>query len=53
LYAGLTIVARIVVLAARRRSLPRSAWLAQHQQKAQSIFRVPESKQVLSGAAPQ
>jgi hypothetical protein len=29
------------------------SWLAQHQQKAQSIFRVPESEQVLSGAAPQ
>lgn len=29
------------------------AWLARHQQKAQSVFRVPESEQAISGAAPQ
>ncbi len=29
------------------------AWLAQHQQRAQSMFRVPESGQAISGAAPQ
>jgi hypothetical protein len=29
------------------------AWLAQHQQRAQSMFRVPESAQAISGAAPQ
>jgi hypothetical protein len=29
------------------------AWLARHQQKAQSMFRVPESEQAISGAAPQ
>jgi hypothetical protein len=29
------------------------AWLARHQQKAQSMFRVPESEQVISGVAPQ
>jgi hypothetical protein len=29
------------------------AWLARHQQKAQSVFRVPESEHALSGAAPQ
>jgi hypothetical protein len=29
------------------------AWLAQHQQRAQSMFLVPESAQAISGAAPQ
>jgi hypothetical protein len=29
------------------------SWLARHQQKAQSVFRVPESDQVIIGAAPQ
>jgi hypothetical protein len=29
------------------------AWLARHQQKAQSVFRVPESENSISGAAPQ
>lgn len=29
------------------------SWLARHQQKAQSMFRVPESEQAISGAAPQ
>jgi hypothetical protein len=29
------------------------AWLAQHGQRAQSMFRVPESEQAISGAAPQ
>jgi hypothetical protein len=29
------------------------AWLAQHQQRAQSMFRVPDSEQVIAGAAPQ
>jgi hypothetical protein len=29
------------------------SWLARHQQKAQSIFRVPGSGQAISGAAPQ
>lgn len=28
------------------------SWLARHQQKAQSLFRVPESEQAVSGAAP-
>jgi hypothetical protein len=28
-------------------------WLARHQQKAQSVFRVPESEQFIGGAAPQ
>ncbi len=28
------------------------SWLARHQQKAQSLFRVPESEQVITGAAP-
>jgi hypothetical protein len=29
------------------------AWLAQHGQRAQSMFRVPESDQAITGAAPQ
>jgi hypothetical protein len=29
------------------------AWLAQHRQRAQSMFRVPDSEQAISGAAPQ
>jgi hypothetical protein len=29
------------------------SWLARHQQKAESVFRVPESEQVIGGAAPQ
>jgi hypothetical protein len=29
------------------------AWLSQYQQRAQSMFRVPESAQAISGAAPQ
>jgi hypothetical protein len=29
------------------------AWLAQHGQRAQSMFRVPESEQAITGAAPQ
>jgi hypothetical protein len=29
------------------------AWLAQHGQRAQSMFRVPESEQAVMGAAPQ
>jgi len=29
------------------------SWLARHQQKAQSVFRVPESEQLIGGAAPQ
>jgi hypothetical protein len=29
------------------------AWLAQHRQRAQSMFRVPESEQAIIGAAPQ
>jgi hypothetical protein len=29
------------------------AWLAQHQQRAQSMFRIPESAEDISGAAPQ
>ena len=29
------------------------AWLAQHGQRAQSMFRVPESEQAVTGAAPQ
>ena len=29
------------------------AWLAQHGQHAQSMFRVPESEQAIAGAAPQ
>ena len=29
------------------------AWLAQHGQRAQALFRVPESEQSISGAAPQ
>lgn len=29
------------------------AWLARHQQKAQSVFRVPESEDAISRAAPQ
>jgi hypothetical protein len=29
------------------------AWLAQHGQRAQSMFRVPESEQAIIGAAPQ
>jgi hypothetical protein len=29
------------------------SWLARHQQKARSVFRVPESEQVIGGAAPQ
>jgi len=28
------------------------SWLARHQQRAQSLFRVPESEQAISGAAP-
>jgi hypothetical protein len=28
------------------------SWLARHQQKAQSLFRVPESEQAISGASP-
>jgi hypothetical protein len=28
------------------------SWLARHQQKAQSIFRVPDAEQAISGAAP-
>jgi hypothetical protein len=28
------------------------AWLAEHRQRAQSMFRVPDSDQVISGAAP-
>jgi hypothetical protein len=28
------------------------SWLARHQQKAQSLFRVPESEQAITGAAP-
>lgn len=28
------------------------SWLARHQQKAQSLFRVPESEQAIIGAAP-
>jgi hypothetical protein len=28
-------------------------WLARHQQQAQSVFRVPESEQLIRGAAPQ
>ena len=29
------------------------AWLAQHRQRAQSMFRVPDSEQAINGAAPQ
>ncbi len=29
------------------------AWLAQHRQRAQSMFRVPDSEQAITGAAPQ
>ena len=29
------------------------AWLAQHGQRAQSMFRVPDSDQAITGAAPQ
>jgi hypothetical protein len=29
------------------------AWLAQHRQRAQSMFRVPDSEQSITGAAPQ
>lgn len=29
------------------------AWLAQHSQRAQSMFRVPDSEQAITGAAPQ
>jgi hypothetical protein len=29
------------------------AWLAEHRQRAQSMFRVPDSHQAISGAAPQ
>jgi hypothetical protein len=29
------------------------AWLSQHGQQAQSVFRVPESEQAITGAAPQ
>jgi hypothetical protein len=29
------------------------AWLAQHQQRAQSMFRVPDSEQAIAGTAPQ
>jgi hypothetical protein len=29
------------------------SWLARHQQRAQSVFRVPGSEQAISGAAPQ
>lgn len=29
------------------------AWLAQHRQRAQSMFRVPDSGQAITGAAPQ
>jgi hypothetical protein len=29
------------------------AWLARHQQRAQSMFRVPDSEQAITGAAPQ
>jgi hypothetical protein len=29
------------------------AWLARHRQRAQSMFRVPESEQAVTGAAPQ
>lgn len=29
------------------------SWLARHQQTAQSVFRVPETEEVISGAAPQ
>jgi hypothetical protein len=29
------------------------AWLAQHDQRAQSMFRVPDSEQAITGAAPQ
>jgi hypothetical protein len=29
------------------------SWLARYQQKAQSVFRVPESENAISGAAPQ
>jgi hypothetical protein len=29
------------------------SWLARHRQKAQSVFRVPESENAISGAAPQ
>ena len=28
------------------------AWLAEHRQRAQSMFRVPDSDQAISGAAP-
>jgi hypothetical protein len=28
------------------------SWLARHQQRAQSIFRIPESEQAISGATP-
>jgi hypothetical protein len=29
------------------------AWLARHRQRAQSMFRVPDSEQAITGAAPQ
>jgi hypothetical protein len=29
------------------------AWLAQHRQRAQSMFRVPDSEEAITGAAPQ
>jgi hypothetical protein len=29
------------------------AWLAQHGQRAQSMFRVPDSDHAITGAAPQ
>ena len=29
------------------------AWLAKHRQRAQSMFRVPDSEQAITGAAPQ
>ncbi len=30
-----------------------AAWLARHRQRAQSMFRVPDSEQAITGAAPQ
>jgi len=41
------------VLVAARSPKDVVAWLAQHGQSAQAMFRVPESEQAISGAAPQ
>jgi hypothetical protein len=53
-FIGLWVAVRgVEVLVAAPSAKEVVAWLARHRQRAQSMFRVPDSEQAIAGAAPQ